>query len=169
MTLSMYQAAMPTFLQMLGSLSGVLTKADSFAAERKIEPAVLLGYRLAPDMWPLTRQVQAAGDFAKNTAARLAGQEPPKWEDNETSFPELQARIARTVAFVNGFTAAQIDGSETRAISIPLGGKPATFTGQDYLLRFALPNFYFHCATAYDLLRHAGMPLGKRDFLGKFI
>lgn len=168
MPLSMYQASVPVFRQMLEALAAVLAKGETFAGERKIEPAVLLGWRLAPDMFSLTRQVQVACDMAKGAVARLGGADVPKWEDSEASFTELQMRVARTLAFVNSFTAAQIDGSETREITLMLGGKPATFKGQAYLLGFVLPNFYFHCTTAYDLLRAAGVPLGKRDFLGNF-
>ena len=168
MTLSMYQASVPVFRQMLEALGGVLAKGEAFAAERKIEPAVLLTWRLALDMFNLTRQVQVASDMAKGGVARLPGVEVPKWEDNEASFGDLKARLARTVDFVGGFKPAQIDGSEAREVTIPLGGKPTAFKGQPYLLKFVLPNLYFHCTTAYSLLRAAGVPLGKRDFLGNF-
>jgi uncharacterized protein len=168
MTLSMYQASVPVFRQVLEALGGVLGKGEAFAAERKIEPAVLLGWRLAPDMFNLTRQVQVASDMAKGGVARLAGVEVPKWEDHEASFGDLKARLARTVDYVGSFKPAQIDGSEAREITIPLGGKPTVFKGQPYLLKFVLPNLYFHCTTAYALLRAAGVPLGKRDFLGSF-
>jgi hypothetical protein len=168
MPLSMYQASVPVFVQMLDSLAAVLAKAEAHATAKKVDPAALLGARLFPDMFPLTRQVQLTCDFAKNTTARLAGQEPPKWEDKESSFAELQARIARTVEFVKGFKAAQIDGSEERDVTIPMRDGPTTFKGQRYLLNFALPNFYFHATTTYDLLRHGGVELGKRDYMGKF-
>jgi uncharacterized protein len=166
MTLSMYQASVPVFTRMLTNLAGILTKAEAHAAARKIEPAVLLNTRLFPDMFALTRQVQLSCDFAKNTTARLAGVEIPKFPDEETSFAELQARIAKTLDYVKGFQASQIDGSEAREITLPIGGKPTIFAGQAFLLNFALPNFYFHITTTYDILRHCGVELGKWDFLG---
>jgi len=166
MPLSMYQASVPAFLQMLAVLSAILEKAAANAAARKIEPAVFLNSRIAPDMLPLTKQIQIAADFAKNTTARLAGAEVPKFADTETSFDEFQARIAKTVEFVKSIKPAQIDGSEEREITLPIGGKPMTFKGQAYLIGFALPNFYFHLAIAYAILRHNGVELGKRDFLG---
>jgi hypothetical protein len=164
----MYQASVPAFLQMLASLSAILDKAEAHAAQKKIEPSVLLGTRLTPDMFPLVRQVQLVADFAKNTAARLAGVEPPKFPDTEASFGELKARIAKTVEFLESFTPAQIDGSETREITIQIGGQPVHFVGQNYLLRFALPNFYFHHTAAYAILRQCGLDIGKRDYLGAF-
>jgi hypothetical protein len=163
----MHQAAAPGILQTLKALDGVLAKAEAFAAEKKIDPAVLLNYRLAPDMFALTRQVQLVTDFAKGTMARLAGREIPKYEDVETTIPELRARIAKVTAFVQGFAAADLDGSETRDVTLPIGGQPMTFKGQDYLINFALPNFYFHATTAYAILRHCGVPIGKRDFLAR--
>lgn len=168
MSLSMYQASVPPFLQMLNSLSGILEKAEAHALSRKIEPSVLLGTRLTPDMFPLVRQVQLVTDFAKGAAGRLAGVELPKFPDTETSFAELKARIAKTVDFLHSLKPAQIDGSETREITIPIGGQPQKFTGQNYLIRFALPNFYFHHTTAYAILRQCCVDLGKRDFLGQF-
>jgi hypothetical protein len=166
MTMSMYQACVPAFLQQLGALSGVLQKAAAHASARKIDPAALLNARLFPDMFPLTRQVQIACDFAKGASARLAGIEPPVYEDNEKSFEELQARIEKTMAFVKALKPGQIDGSEDRDITVKVAGKPVTFKGQPYLVNFALPNFYFHAATAYAILRHNGVELGKRDFIG---
>lgn len=166
MPLSMYQASVPAFLQMLASLSAILDKAAAHAAARKIEPAVLLNARLFPDMFAFSRQVQIAADFAKNTAARLAGVEIPKFPDTETSFEELKARVARTVEFVEALKPAQIDGSEEKEITFSVGGKPMTFNGQAYLVGFALPNFYFHLTTAYAILRHNGVEIGKRDFIG---
>jgi uncharacterized protein len=166
MTLSMYQASVPVFTRMLTNLAGILTKAEAHAAARKIDPAALLNTRLFPDMFALTRQVQLSCDFAKNTTARLAGAEIPKFPDEEASFAELQARIAKTLDYVKGFDAAQIDGSEGREITLPIGGQPMNFTGQEFLLHFALPNLYFHITTAYDILRHCGVELSKRDFLG---
>jgi uncharacterized protein len=168
MSLSMYQASVPPFLQMLSSLSAILDKAEAHAEARKIEPAVLLNTRLIPDMFPLIRQVQLASDFAKGAAGRLAGVELPKFPDTETNFAELKARIAKTIDFLVGLTPAQIDGSESREITIPIAGQPHSFTGQNYLVKFALPNFYFHHATAYAILRQSGVELGKRDFLGQF-
>ena len=166
MTLSMYQASVPLFTRMLTNLAAILSKAEAHATARKIDPAVLLGSRLFPDMLPLTRQVQLAADFAKNTTARLAGVEIVKFADEETSLPELQQRIAKTLDYVKGFKPSQIDGSEDREITLPIGGDSWTFKGQDFLLHFGLPNFYFHVTTAYDILRHSGVEIGKRDFLG---
>jgi hypothetical protein len=166
MASSMYQASVPAFLQMLNSLSAILGKAEAFAAERKIDPAVLLGYRLAPDMFPLVRQVQIATDHAKGCCARLAGVEVPKYADDETTFAALQARIAKTVAFVQGFKPSDIDGSEERDITITAGSRELRFKGQQYLVNFVLPNFYFHVTAAYGILRHCGLPIGKRDFMG---
>ena len=168
MSLSMYQASVPPFLQMLGSLTAILDKAEAFAAARKIEPSVLLNTRLTPDMFPLVRQVQLAADFAKGGAGRIAGVELPKFPDTETSFAELKARIAKTIDFLKDLRPAQIDGSEGREITIPIGGQPHKFTGQNYLVGFALPNFYFHHTTAYAILRQCGVEIGKRDFLGQF-
>ena len=167
MPLTMYQATVPAFLQTLKALSAVLDKAAADATARKIDQAVLLNYRLAPDMFALTRQVQMVTDFAKGTVARLAGVEVPTYEDSEKSLADLKARIAKAAAFVQSFKPASIDGSETREITIPLGGQPTTFKGQDYLVSFALPNFYFHATAAYAILRHCGVAIGKRDFLGR--
>jgi len=166
MTLAMFEASVPAFLQTLNSLSAILVKAEAFAAERKIDPAVLLGFRLAPDMFALTRQVQIATDHAKGCCARLAGVEVPKYADDETSFADLKARIARTLDFVRSFKPGDIDGSDDRDITLTVGGREIGFKGQAYLVSFALPNFYFHATTAYDILRHCGVPIGKRDFLG---
>jgi uncharacterized protein len=166
MSLSMYQASVPGFLQSLAALSAVLDKAAVYATARKIEPSVLLSTRLYPDMFPLIRQVQLAADFAKGGAGRLAGVELPKYPDTETTIDELKARIGKTVAFLKDLKPPQIDGSEGKDITIPIGGQPHTFKGQAYLLTFALPNFYFHLTTAYAILRHCGVEIGKRDFLG---
>jgi hypothetical protein len=168
MTISMYQASVPVFRHTLEAMSGFLKKAAAHATLRKIEPSVLLAMRLYPDMFPLVRQVQLTADFAKGTSARLAGVEAPKFADEETSFEELEQRIAKTAAFVRGLKPAQIDGSENREITIPIGGQPQRFKGQPYLLHFGLPNFFFHASTAYGILRHAGVELGKRDFIGPF-
>lgn len=166
MAISMYQSSVPVFTRMLGNLSTILGKAAEHAATRKIDPAALLGARLFPDMFSLTRQVQVACDFAKGATARLAGVEPPKFPDEEKSFDDLKARIARTIDYVREFKANQIDGSEGRAIALPVGGQTYNFKGQGYLLNMVLPNFYFHLATAYDILRHNGIEIGKRDFIG---
>jgi uncharacterized protein len=166
MSLSMYQASVPIFTRMLTNLSAILSKAEAHAAARKIEPAVLLNTRLYPDMFALVRQVQLASDFAKGAGARLAGLEVPKYADEEASFEELRRRIAKTLDFLRGLKPAQIDGSEARQITLPIAGEPMTFTGQDYLLFLAMPNFYFHVTTAYAILRHSGVEIGKRDFVG---
>jgi hypothetical protein len=162
----MYRASVPAFLKMLNSLSAILDKAEAYAVERKIEPEVLLNWRLAPDMFPFTRQIQIAADFAKGTTARLAGAEVPKYADDETSFAQLKARIAKTVKFVEGFAPKDIDGSEGRDIALTVGGQEMHFKGEPYLVHFALPNFYFHAATAYAILRRCGIEIGKRDFIG---
>jgi hypothetical protein len=166
MTISMYQASAPVFDKMLNNLSGILAKAEKWAEARKIEPAVLLNARLAPDMFALTRQVQITCDFAKGTCARLAGVEPPKFEDNESSVADLQARIAKTRQFVATIKASQIDGSEGRDIKFKGGTREFEFKGLAYLTGFALPNFYFHHAMTYAILRHNGLDLSKPDFLG---
>ena len=166
MTLSMYQASVPVFQRTLTALSAILDKAAAHAAQRKIEPSVLLNARLFPDMFPFVRQVQLAADFAKGAGARLAGIEVPKFADDETTFDQLKARIGRTLDFLKTLKPAQIDGSEEREITIPIGGQPQTFKGQPYLLHFAFSNFFFHVTTAYDILRHSGVEIGKRDFIG---
>jgi hypothetical protein len=167
MTISMYQASVPVFQQGLAALSGVLDKAAAHAAARKIDPAVLLQTRLFPDMFPLTRQVQIAADFAKGCPARLAGVENPSYADEETTIDALKARLDKTSAFLKTLTAAQIDGSETRDIALKIAGNEVTFKGQTYLLHFALPNFYFHSTAAYAILRSCGVEIGKRDFIGQ--
>jgi len=167
MTFTMHEATAPAFLQTLNALSAILDKAEADATERKIDPAVLLAYRLAPDMFPLSRQIQLVSDFAKSTMARLAGVEVPKYEDTETTLAELKARIAKTIAFVQSIEPAALDGSEIRDVTLPIAGRPTTFKGRDYLVNFALPNFYFHATTAYAILRHCGLNIGKRDFLGR--
>jgi uncharacterized protein len=166
MPLSMYQASVPTFVQILTALSGVLDKAQAFSAAKKCDPAVLLAARLAPNMFALTQQVQIACDFAKGATARLAGADVPSWPDHEKTFAELQQRIKKTTDFVQTFKPAQIDGSEERDVKLSVGGQPVTFKGQPYLIQFVLPNFYFHATTAYAILRHNGVELGKRDFVG---
>lgn len=167
MSISMHSASAPIFLRMLGNLSVWLDKAEAHAAARKFDSANYLGLRLAPDMLPFTRQIQIASDAAKGAMARLAGAEIPKWDDNEASFADLRARIAKTADYIKSFTPAQIDGSEGREITIPMRtGDPLKFNGETFLKHFALPNFFFHMTTAYALLRHAGVEIGKGDFLG---
>ena len=166
MSLSMYDASAPRFARMLRNLDAILARAQSHAAVKKIDPAVLLGARLFPDMLPMIKQVQIATDHAKGAVARLAGAEPPRYEDTEQSFDELRARIAKTIAFVESLSPEKIDGSEQRPIALRVGGKDWSFTGQDYLLGFALPNFHFHLVTAYNILRHNGIEIGKGDYLG---
>jgi len=166
MPLSMHAASAPIFIQILNALSGLLDKAEAHARARKIEPKVLLEQRLFPDMFALVRQVQLASDFAKGACARLAGVEVPVYDDTEQSFPELKARIARTIEFVKSLRPADFEGSETRDVTIRIAGKPVTMKGEPYLLHFAVPNFYFHATTAYAILRHAGIELGKLDFVG---
>ena len=166
MPLSMHQASVPVFLQFLKALSANLERAEGHARAKGLAETDLIDARLAPDMFPLSRQVQIATDHAKGAAARLSGREVPKYEDNETSFSALRDRIARTIEFVAGVPAAEIDGSEEKEITLSIAGNPMTFTGQRYLLHFALPNFFFHVTTAYDILRHNGVELGKRDFMG---
>ena len=166
MTISMYSVSVPLFQRSLTALGKVLEKGAAFAEARQIDPSVLLQSRLAPDMFPLVRQVQSASDAAKGAAARLAGVENPKFADEETTFPQLQDRIARTLGFLGGFTPAQIDGSEARDVVLKFRTGDVHFTGQSYLIGFAIPNFLFHCTTAYAILRHNGVDVGKRDFLG---
>ncbi len=166
MSLSMYDASAPRFARMLRNLDVILARAQAHAAAKKIAPEVLLGARLFPDMLPMVKQVQIATDHAKGAVARLAGAEVPRYEDSEQGFDELRARIGKTIAFVETFVAAQVDGSEQRPIALRVGGRDWSFTGQDYLLGFALPNFYFHLVTAYNILRHNGVEIGKNDYLG---
>jgi len=167
MTLSMYQASVPVFLRGLENLATILAKGAAHAEAKKIDPAVFVNARLAPDMFALARQVQIAADAAKGCTARLAGAEVPSYQDTETTFPELQARVAKTIAFVKGFTAAQVDGSEERSVTLKIRGEDIKFRGQDYLFKLTLPNFYFHVTTTYDILRHNGVELGKMDYLGR--
>lgn len=166
-SISMYQASVPQFVWTLQNLAHVLNKAEAHAKERGVEPEVLLQSRLIADMLPLVRHVQIATDMAKNGSARLAGVDPVKVDDEETSFAQLQARIAWVIEYVRGFRAEQIDGSETRPVSltVPTGGT-LDFNGLDYLQQFVLPNLFFHATTAYAILRKSGAPLGKLDFLG---
>lgn len=167
MTVSMYKISVPIFVQFLTSLSSVLDKAAAHCEAKKIEPSALLGARLFPDMFPLSRQVRAATDHAVNASARLAGVDPPALATSEASFAELKERIGKAIDFVKGFKPVQIDGTEDKPIKITFpSGATREFTGQSLLLGNALPNFYFHCTTAYDIVRHNGVELGKRDFMG---
>lgn len=167
MPLSIYAASVPVFQQLLNSLKQILQKAETQAAERKFDPQALLQARLYPDMFPLIRQVQIAADFAKGASARLAGVEVPSFEDSEQSFAELQARLDKTLAFIGSLNEAQFAEAGTRAIVLNAGtARERQFVGQIYLLHYALPHFYFHVATAYDLLRHNGIEIGKTDFIG---
>lgn len=166
MTLSMYQASVPVFLHMLGNLKEILQKGESFAQAKKIDGAVLLNSRLAPDMFPLSKQVQIACDSAKLATARLSGVEAPKNEDIESSFAELYGRIDSTVAYLNSVGADKVDGTEGKDISFKAGPTQRDMKGQAYLFNHAIPNHFFHISTAYAILRHNGVELGKRDFLG---
>ena len=163
---NLYQSSVPVFTQYLTSLSALLTKAASHAEAKKIDPLVLTGARIAPDMFPLQRQVQIATDHAKGACARLAGIEVPSFADTETTFPELQARIAKTLEFVKSLKPAQFEGSAERDVTLTIAGQKITWKGNIYLNHFALPNFYFHATTTYAILRHNGVEVGKRDFMG---
>ena len=167
MTLSMYQASVPVAVRALGNLSAVLKKGQAHAQAKGVDDAVLLQTRLIPDMLPLVKQVQIACDMACRGVARLAGAEPASFEDDETTFAQVYDRIERAVAYVKGFGAEQIDGSETRAIHLKMRSGEMHFEGRDYLLGFVLPNLFFHCTTAYNILREAGTEIGKQDFLGR--
>jgi len=166
MSISMYQVAIPSLAQSLNNLVAILEKGAAHAETKKIDPSVLISSRLYPDMFPLSRQVQIASDIARRGVARLAGEEAPALEDKETTFAELSDRLHKVIAFIESFTPEQIDGSEEKLITLPIGKETMTFAGQSYLLFFVLPNVYFHVTTAYDILRHCGVELGKRDFLG---
>jgi uncharacterized protein len=166
MSLSMYDVSIPVLVRGLKNLSHLLDKGAASAEARKIDPSVLVNARLAPDMHPLSRQVQIASDSAKGVASRLSGTEAPSWPDTESTFPELQARIKTTIDYLEGFKPEQINGAEDRTIKMNLGGGEMPFSGRDLLLGFALPNFFFHVVTAHDILRHNGVEIGKRDYLG---
>ncbi|AYC34711.1 DUF1993 domain-containing protein [Pseudomonas cavernae] len=166
MSISMHQLSIPVFERMLGNLSAIIAKAAAHAEARKIDPAVFVNARLAPDMFPFSRQVQIACDAAKGAGARLAGVEVPSHPDTESSFAELQERIAKTQTFLRSLSPAQFDGSEARRISLKLRDREVEFQGLDFLTQFALPNFYFHISAAYAILRHNGVDIGKRDYLG---
>jgi hypothetical protein len=166
MTISMYTVSVPVFVQHLTALSANLDKAAAFAEARKIDPPVLLNMRLYPDMYPLVRQVQEATKHAARVSGLLAGVPSPDMANTEASFPELKERIAKTIAFLTGLKPAQVDGTDDKEIKIAFSSGERTFTGQSLLLHNALPNFYFHTTTAYDILRHCGVEIGKRDFMG---
>ena len=169
MTISLYAASVPVFKQMLNALSGVLAKAEAHATAKNIDPSVFLQARLAPDMFPLVRQVQIAVDFAKGVSGRLAEIELPKYDDSEVTFADLQALISKVLAFVDGIKPEQIDGKEGIEIITRQGTpKAKRFTGQAYLLTYGLPQFFFHVTTAYAILRHNGVEIGKRDYMGAF-
>ena len=167
MTISMYQASVPRLINSMRNLSTILDKTQAYIDAKKIDPAALLQFRLFPDMLNLTRQIQIASDTAKGVVARLAGVDIPTYEDNETSVAELQTRIAKTIAFIEGFTPAQIDGTEDKAIVTKRGDKETHYTGMQFLLGHAIPNVYFHASIAFAILRHNGVEIGKRDYLGK--
>ncbi|QKZ05909.1 MULTISPECIES: DUF1993 domain-containing protein [Pseudomonas] len=169
MSISLYAASVPVFKQLLTALGDVLKKAEGHAAAKHIEPTVLLQSRLYPDMFPLVKQVQIAVDFAKGVSARLAGVEVPAYPDAEASFADLQALLAKVLAFIDGLAAAQIDGQESREIVLRAGTpKEKKLNGQTYLLHYGLPQFFFHVTTAYDILRHNGVEVGKRDYMGAY-
>lgn len=167
MPISMYEICVPPCIHALKNLATILEKGAAHAEVRKIEPAVLVGARLYPDMFPLARQVQIASDVAKAGAARLAGIEPPSYADDEASFPELLARVGKTVAFLESIKPVQLDGSESRTIKWKIRDRDFSMPGQSYLSGWVLPNLYFHVTTAYDILRHNGVELGKGDYLGR--
>jgi len=164
--MSFYDATVPAYLQILGALSGMLGKAEAHCKAKNIQEEVLLSARLYPDMFPLTRQIQTACDFAVKGCARLTGSEVPSTPDTEKSFADLQARIAKTIEYVKSYKPAQFDGADMRDVTFPAGGGNLTLKGQQFLSSFSFPNFYFHAATAHGILRHNGVEIGKRDFLG---
>jgi len=166
MAISMYQASIPQLTKMLTNLSNILKKGEEFASAQNLDSKALVEGQLAPDMFPLTKQVQIACDQVKNGMARIAGVEPPKFEDDEASFADLQERIAKTIAFANSLKPAQIDGTEAKEIKFSIKEWNFEFVGEQYLLTWIIPNFYFHVTTAYDILRHKGVEVGKADYLG---
>ncbi len=167
MSISMYQASIPVFVHMLNNLANILAKGAAHAEAKGFDGTILVNSRLAPDMFALARQVQIATDMVKGGAARLAGVEPPKYDDNETTFAELIARVQKVTDYLKTFTPAQIDGSEKRPIELVLRTRTMNFEGQIYLQHFVIPNMYFHITTAYNILRHNGVELGKPDFIGQ--
>ncbi|UWU91235.1 DUF1993 family protein [Bradyrhizobium sp. CB1015] len=165
--MSFYDAVVPAYLQMLNSMIGLLTKAEAHCAAKKIEPSVLLGSRLFPDMLPLSKQIQLVSDYPTKGCARLTQSEVPSTPDTETSFAELKQRLAKTIDYVKSFKPEQFEGADAKDVTFPVGpGKTITMTGQQFLSSFSLPNLYFHAATAHGILRHNGVEIGKRDFLG---
>ena len=166
MAISMYQASVPVYVRQLGGLAGCLKKAQALYAEKKYDESALLGYRLYPDMFNFAKQVQATTDHARNSAARLAGLEPPTYENSEKSLAELIARVDKTIAYLKTIKPEQIDGSEDKTITLKFGDREASFKGLQFLLDQSMPNFYFHNTTAYDIMRHNGVEIGKRDFRG---
>ena len=166
MSLSMYQASVPVFVRALKNLTGVLQKGEAFAAAKKIDQEVLINARLAPDMFPLSTQIQIATDIARRGVARLAGVEAPKFEDNEKTFADLDGRINRTITYLESFQPKQIDGTEDKPLTIEIGGNKMNFTGKEMLLNFSIPNVFFHTTVTYAILRHNGVEIGKKDFLG---
>ena len=166
MTISMYQALVPSIIRSLNNLIAILEKGAAHAEAKKIDPSILINSRLYPDMLPLVRQIQIASDIARRGAAKLAESEAPQIEDTETTFPELIARLQKTIVYLETLTPEQIDGSEEKSMSLPIGKETLTFQGLSYVLFFILPNVYFHVTTTYNILRHSGVELGKRDFLG---
>lgn len=167
MKMSMYGASAPIFTRALTNLIAVLEKGAAHAEAKKIDPAVLVNYRLAPDMYPLARQVQIASDMTKGCIARLAGVDVPKYEDDETTFAELIARLRKTIDFIDGFKPEQIDGTEDKEVTLMRRTGPQTFKGLPYVTQYVLPNMFFHVTTAYAILRHSGVELGKADFIGQ--
>ncbi len=168
MSLSMYQASVPVMQRRMRQLIGILDKAEAHCTAKKIDPDVVVNARLAPDMFPLKRQVQIASDMAKAAVARLSGTEMPKWEDTEATFSDLKARLQKSIDYLETFEPSQIDGSEEKDINLTIGGQPAILKGQMYLLNHAFAHFEFHVVTAYNILRHNGVEIGKRDFVGTF-
>ena len=166
MTISMYQASVPPCIHTLSNFVDILEKGATYAEAKKIDPSVLINSRLFPDMFPFSRQVQIASDIARRGIAKLAEVEPPSFEDNETTFGELVDRLKKTISYLETFKAEQIDGSEEKTITLNVREETFTFSGISYLLYFILPNVYFHVTTGYDILRHCGVEIGKRDFLG---
>lgn len=167
MSISMYQASVPVLTRMLNNLAAILEKAAAHCEAKKIDPAALINFRLYPDMFAFGKQVQVACDHAKNAAARLAGTDAPEFANDEKTFPELIGRVLKTVEYLERFRPEQIDGTEDKDVVIKRGETVVTYKGQDFLLNRALPNFFFHVTTAYDILRHNGVELGKRDYLGR--
>ena len=165
MSLTVYQASVPGMLQTLNALLGILNKAQAHCEARKIDPAVMINLRLFPDMHPFARQIQITTDQVKGLMARMTGREVPAWPDNESTFDQLKARVTKAIDYVQSFKPEDLEGSETRQITMPVGGNEMTFPGSAYAFNIVLPNFYFHATTAYAILRQAGVEIGKRDFM----